>query len=120
MTRSAEGVAVIAPSPVLTITVESGDEIHLHAGGQGFGVAWMIARLGVPVTLCCALGGETGAVLRALVEREQVGLCAVTPGSGNAPGTDSALLAAGYATVTALRPVCAVPAPAPGLPWPAG
>jgi 1-phosphofructokinase len=74
---------VIAPRPVLTITVETGDEVHLHAGGQGFWVARMIARLGVPVTLCCALGGETGTVLRALVDREQVGLCAVTAGSGN-------------------------------------
>jgi 5'-nucleotidase len=35
-----------------------------------------------------------------------------------APGTDSALLAAGYATVTALRPVCE--ATTEGLPWPAG
>jgi 1-phosphofructokinase len=78
-----EGVAVVAPSPVLTITVEAGDEIHLHAGGQGFWVARMIARLGVPVTLCCALGGETGPVLRALVDRERVSLCTVTAGSGN-------------------------------------
>jgi 1-phosphofructokinase len=74
---------VVAPSPLLTITVEQGDEIHLHAGGQGFWVARMIARLGVPVTLCCALGGETGTVLRALVNREQVDLCTVTAGSGN-------------------------------------
>jgi 1-phosphofructokinase len=77
------GVAVVAPSPVLDITVEAGGEIHVHAGGQGFWVARMIARLGVPVTLCCALGGETGTVLRALVGQEQVGLCAVTAGSGN-------------------------------------
>ena len=35
-----------------------------------------------------------------------------------APGTDSALLAAGYAAVTALRPVCE--APSVDLPWPAG
>ena len=77
------GVAVVAPSPVLDITVEPGDEIHLHAGGQGFWVARMIARLGVPVTLCCALGGETGTVLRALVAREHVGLRAVAADSGN-------------------------------------
>lgn len=77
------GVAVVAPSPVLDITVDAGDEIHLHAGGQGFWVARMIARLGVPVTLCCALGGETGTVLRALVGQEQVRLHAVTAGTGN-------------------------------------
>ena len=83
------GVAVIAPSPVLTITVEpgdavkpvpGGDEIHLHAGGQGFWVARMIARLGVPAVLCCSLGGETGTALRALAEREQVRLHAVPHG----------------------------------------
>ena len=77
------GVAVVAPSPGLEITVEPGDEIHLHARGQGFWVARMVARLGVPVTLCCALGGETGQVLRALVAREQVELRAVAAGSGN-------------------------------------
>lgn len=39
-------------------------------------------------------------------------------GERPAPGTDSALLAAGYATVTALRPVCEVRPD--GLPWAAG
>ena len=39
-------------------------------------------------------------------------------GKQPAPGTDSALLAAGYATVTALRPVCAVTSA--DLPWPDG
>jgi 1-phosphofructokinase len=76
-------VTVVGPSPVLAITVEPGDEIHLHAGGQGFWVARMIARLGMPVALCCALGGETGTVLRALVDRERVAIRAVTAGSGN-------------------------------------
>jgi len=33
-----------------------------------------------------------------------------------APGTDAALLAAGYACVTPLQPMCE--APAPWLPWP--
>jgi 5'-nucleotidase len=39
-------------------------------------------------------------------------------GQQPAPGTDSALLAAGYAAVTALQPVCE--AASVGLPWPAG
>ena len=51
-------VAVFAPSPVVTITVEAGSgnepEIHLHAGGQGFWVARMAARLGAKVSLCVA------------------------------------------------------------------
>lgn len=61
---------VFAPSPELTVTVEDrGGEpdLHLHAGGQGFWQARMIAALGVPVTLCAALGGETGDVLRHLI-----------------------------------------------------
>ena len=39
-------------------------------------------------------------------------------GKQPAPGTDSALLAADYATVTALRPVCALTSA--DLPWPDG
>jgi 1-phosphofructokinase len=64
-------VAVFAPSPALTITVEgapgSDDEIHLHAGGQGFWVARMAKVLGAHVTFCTALGGESGAVLEGLI-----------------------------------------------------
>ena len=64
-------VAVFAPSPVVTITVEAGSEsepdIHLHAGGQGFWVARMAARLGAKVSLCVPLGGESGTVLRSLL-----------------------------------------------------
>jgi len=62
---------VFAPSPQVTVTVEQiegAPDVHLHAGGQGFWQARMIAALGSPVTLCCALGGETGQVLRHLME----------------------------------------------------
>ncbi len=38
-------------------------EVHVHAGGQGFWVARMAAKLGAEVALCCALGGEPGRVL---------------------------------------------------------
>ena len=61
----------LRPAPVLTITVEpgpDGPEVHLHAGGQGFWVAHLAATLGSAVTLCCALGGEPGRVLRGLIE----------------------------------------------------
>jgi 1-phosphofructokinase len=75
---SGQSLVVFAPSPLLTITVEAPDtptqEIHLHAGGQGFWVARMAALLGAKVTLCCALGGESGAVLRGLIARENVEL----------------------------------------------
>ena len=70
------GVAVFAPAPKVTVTVEQaaegGPEVHFHAGGQGFWVARMIAGLGLPVTLCGAFGGEAGLVARVLIEHEGV------------------------------------------------
>lgn len=66
---------VFAPSPQLTVTVEQVDgepDVHVHAGGQGVWQARMIAALGTPVVLCCALGGETGQVLRHLTGDERV------------------------------------------------
>jgi 1-phosphofructokinase len=84
---SSASLVVFAPSPLLTITVEAADtplqEIHLHAGGQGFWVARMAALLGTEVSLCCALGGESGAVLRALIARENVGLLSVECAASN-------------------------------------
>lgn len=70
-------IAVFAPSPLLTVTIEPGPdrpEVHLHAGGQGFWVARLAATLGADVTLCCALGGEPGRVLRGLIEAEPLTL----------------------------------------------
>lgn len=78
---------VLAPSPHLTVSVETkGDapDVHLHAGGQGFWLARMIAELGVRVTLCGTFGGETGTVLRPLIEREGVAVHPVAAESGNA------------------------------------
>ena len=71
-------VVVFSPSPLLTITVESGTngspEIHLHAGGQGFWVARMVASIGVPVVLCGPFGDDSGFVLRELIAAEGVGV----------------------------------------------
>ena len=64
-------IAVFAPSPLLTVTIERGaerPEVHIHAGGQGFWVARLAATLGADVLLCCALGGEPGRVLHALMQ----------------------------------------------------
>jgi len=84
---SSSTLVVFAPSPLLTITVEAADtpaqEIHLHAGGQGFWVARMAALLGAEVSMCCALGGESGAVLRGLIARENVELLAVECDAAN-------------------------------------
>ncbi|RWZ64527.1 phosphofructokinase [Labedella populi] len=73
-------VAIFAPSPTLTVTVEeheSGDEIHIHAGGQGVWQARMLRTLGVDVTLCCVITGESGSVLRHILEDEGVDVAVV-------------------------------------------
>jgi 1-phosphofructokinase len=67
-------VAVFGPNPLLSVTVEalaagSGDDIHVHAAGQGVWVARMAAELGAEAVLCGFVGGETGGVLRSLLER---------------------------------------------------
>ncbi len=85
--RASRGrIAVFAPSPVLTVTIESGvsrPEVHLHPGGQGFWVARMASNLDAEVSLCCALGGEPGRVLRGLLEAEPLILNAVDAGTPN-------------------------------------
>lgn len=71
-------VTVLAPSPLLTITLENRPdesevpEVHLHAGGQGLWVARMAYSLGARVHLCAGFGGETGQVLPTLAAAEGV------------------------------------------------
>lgn len=66
-------VAIFGPNPLLSITAESrngaGDDIHVHAGGQGVWVARMVAELAAEPTLCAFAGGETGVLVRSLLER---------------------------------------------------
>lgn len=67
-------VAIFGPHPMLSTTIEAmtaegGDDIHLHAAGQGVWVARMAAELGAEATLCGFIGGESGAVLRPLLEQ---------------------------------------------------
>lgn len=79
-------VAVLAPTPILTVTLErdgSEPELHLHPGGQGFWVARMIHELGVAVSFCAPLGGEVGAVLGPLLERQGLGLHVVAAAGCN-------------------------------------
>lgn len=66
-------ITVFGPDPLLSVTAEArgedgGDDIHLHAAGQGVWVARMAAELGVRPTLCCMLGGEVGTVVRCLLD----------------------------------------------------
>jgi 1-phosphofructokinase len=66
-------VTVFGPHPVLTVTIEQragGDDVHLHAGGQGVWVSRMAAELGTDPVLCGLIGGEPGDVLRGLLEAE--------------------------------------------------
>ena len=74
-------VAVLAPSPTLTVTVERGDqqgaEIHYHPGGQGVWVARMAALLGADVVLCAVVAGESGRVIKALLDAPGVEVRAV-------------------------------------------
>lgn len=79
-------VVVLAPAPLLTVTVEdrAGEpDVHVHAGGQGIWQARMLSTLGVRVVLVAALGGETGALLRHLVPAEDVELRAVAADARN-------------------------------------
>ena len=64
-------VAVLAPAPLLTVTIESGgehEEIHFHPGGQGVWIARMIATMDIDVVLCSTFGGESGQVARSLID----------------------------------------------------
>lgn len=73
-------VVIFAPSPVLTVTVEDhpdGPEVHLHAGGQGVWQARMLLRMGVSVTMCSVLTGESGRMLRHLLADEGITVVAV-------------------------------------------
>jgi 1-phosphofructokinase len=72
-------VAVFSPNPMLSITIEAltaegGDDIHVHAAGQGVWVARMAAELGAAPVLCGFIGGEVGRVLRPLLEEMPVEL----------------------------------------------
>lgn len=81
-------VAIFGPSPMLSVTVESltaagGDDIHVHAAGQGVWVARMAAELGAQAVLCGFCGGESGTVLRRLLEQMPVELRLVETREGN-------------------------------------
>lgn len=67
-------VTVFGPNPMLSVTIEAltsegGDDIHVHAAGQGVWVARMAAELGASAVLCGFIGGETGDLLRPLLEQ---------------------------------------------------
>jgi 1-phosphofructokinase len=65
-------VTVFGPDPILGITIErrgaDEDDIHVHPGGQGVWVARMAGEMGAYPVLCGFCGGETGQLLRTLLE----------------------------------------------------
>jgi 1-phosphofructokinase len=72
MTGSQPRLTVFGPHPLLSVTIErlgaDEDDIHLHAGGQGVWVARMAGEMGADPSLCSFCGGETGRLLRPLLE----------------------------------------------------
>jgi 1-phosphofructokinase len=64
-------VAVFAPATLLHIEIHStangDDEIHLHAGGQGYWISKMIQALGARAIPCAPVGGEPGDALASLI-----------------------------------------------------
>ncbi len=81
-------MCVLAPTPMLTVTLETGSdpahpELHVHPGGQGLWVARMAYSLGADVVVCGPFGGETGTVLGHLAEVENLRVRPVTYVGGN-------------------------------------
>ena len=66
-------VTVFSSHPLLGITIErrgeDQDDVHLHPAGQGVWVARMAAELESHPILCGFIGGETGTVLRPLLDQ---------------------------------------------------
>jgi 1-phosphofructokinase len=74
---------------MLTVTIEAATrepatgEIHLHAGGQGFWVARLLAELDIDVTLCGCFGGETGGIVRGLIADADLRVSGVAAAGSN-------------------------------------
>lgn len=78
---------MLAPSPYLTVTIErattSGDEVHLHPGGQGYWIARLAAEVGAGVTMCCTVAGESGSIVAHLLAGEPFDVEAIATHSPN-------------------------------------
>lgn len=71
-----DGVTVFAPGIYLEVSLDHDhqgqDDAHVRPGGQAYWIARMTAKLGAPTDLCCALGGERGVLVRALLQVESI------------------------------------------------
>ncbi len=84
-------VSVLAPMLTLTVTIEvggsdDGDEIHIHAGGQGVWVARMLRELGESPIICGPVGGEVGRVIHGLIHEWEIDFSTVET-HGSSPAT---------------------------------
>jgi 1-phosphofructokinase len=72
MSEPSGRVTVFGPSPMLTVTIEARgegrDDVHCHPAGQGVWLSRMAGELGAWPVLCSLIGGETGTVLKPLLE----------------------------------------------------
>ncbi len=70
------GVTVFAPGLYLEVSFDNDhqghSDVHVRPGGQAYWIARMTAKLGARTDLCCALGGERGALVRALLQVESI------------------------------------------------
>lgn len=84
---SSGDVCVFDPHPWFTVTIEKSvdetAEVHFHAGGQGYWVARMAHLLGARTTFCGAFGGESGSVIRHLVQEAGMAVCGVDVDGAN-------------------------------------
>ena len=71
-------MTVFTPHPLLGITIEQRgndqDDVHMHPAGQGVWVARMAAELRSHPIVCGFIGGETGKVLRPLLDELDIEL----------------------------------------------
>lgn len=81
MNDGSHNVVIFAPVIVLTVTLEAGPEtgaeVHFHPGGQGFWIARMLRHLGENPLLCGPVGGESGGVIRGLLNHWGINLSPV-------------------------------------------
>jgi 1-phosphofructokinase len=80
-------VAVLDPAPRLSIhlhgELDATSEVHLHAGGQGIWIARMARLLGAGTRICGPFGGESGVVVRALLDGEGIAVDEVAASGAN-------------------------------------
>lgn len=79
-------IAVFIPALLLVVEIhdyEGRDDVHLHAGGQGYWVCKMIQALGATALPCAPAGGEPGVALGAIVRSDGFAVDLVRTGSAN-------------------------------------